>query len=156
MRTGRKTKDGDTRQYVLAGLVVCGACGRRMDAHWIHGRPGYRCRHGYSSAVPRPGNALRNVYVREERLLELLPGMLPNTGGTRSCPIAGGPEVDLVEGIRQQRLQIVCSPQGQELRRGASRDTAYPPGSQDQAALALDLTSSNDVACQPDGATGLP
>jgi DNA invertase Pin-like site-specific DNA recombinase len=40
MRTARTTKDGETRQYDLAGLVVCGVCGRRMDAHWVHGRPG--------------------------------------------------------------------------------------------------------------------
>ena len=33
IRTGRRTKGGDTREYALAGLVVCGVCGRRMDAH---------------------------------------------------------------------------------------------------------------------------
>ncbi|MFI0470738.1 zinc ribbon domain-containing protein [Saccharopolyspora sp. 5N102] len=39
VRAARPTKDGEMREYALAGLVVCGECGRRMDAHWVHGRP---------------------------------------------------------------------------------------------------------------------
>jgi hypothetical protein len=27
-------------------------CGRRMDSHWVHGRAGYRCRHGYARCPP--------------------------------------------------------------------------------------------------------
>jgi hypothetical protein len=76
IRAGRPTKDGDAREYALAGLVVCGVCGRRMDAHWVHGRPGYRCRHGYGTATPRPSDAPRNVYAREEHLLETVAGLL--------------------------------------------------------------------------------
>jgi recombinase-like zinc beta ribbon protein len=119
MRTGRKTKDGETRHYVLAGLVVCGVCDRRMDAHWVHGRPGYRCRHGYSSAVPRPSDAPRNVYVREDRLLEFVPGLLADIEGARSGPARGGP--DLVDLLCHRRLQIACTYEGQELRREAPR-----------------------------------
>jgi site-specific DNA recombinase len=44
--------DGEPRTYLLAGLVSCGICGRLMDSHWIHDRPGYRCRHGHTSAQP--------------------------------------------------------------------------------------------------------
>lgn len=53
VRAARPTKSGETRRYALAGLVVCGECGRRMDAHWVHGRAGYRCRHGYTTATPQ-------------------------------------------------------------------------------------------------------
>ncbi|MEV4734765.1 zinc ribbon domain-containing protein [Saccharopolyspora sp. NPDC049426] len=42
---GRRDPD-----LLLAGLVVCGACDRRFDSHWAHNRPGYRCRHGRTSA----------------------------------------------------------------------------------------------------------
>lgn len=90
MRAGRKTKDGETRRYVLAGLVVCAICGRRMDAHWVHGRPAYRCRHGYTSATPRPADAPRNVYLREDHLLKALSGMLAGVDGTQSGPVVGG------------------------------------------------------------------
>jgi site-specific DNA recombinase len=43
-RAARKCKGGATRSYVLAGLVQCRWCGRRMDSHWANGRAGYRCR----------------------------------------------------------------------------------------------------------------
>lgn len=115
MRTARATKDGETRHYVMAGLVTYGVCGRRMDAHWVHGRPGYRCRHGYSSAAPRPADAPRNVYVREDRLLELLPGLLVDSDGIGSGPVASGPQPEPVEVLRHRWLQIACTHQGQEL-----------------------------------------
>lgn len=96
VRAARPTKTGDTREYALAGLVVCGECGRRMDAHWVHGRAGYRCRHGYATATPRPAEAPRNVYVREDHLRDVLPGLLSQQGwnypgmlwGSRSVSIS--------------------------------------------------------------------
>ncbi|WP_428834309.1 recombinase family protein [Lentzea roselyniae] len=38
MRVAKPAKDGEVRRYLLAGLVVCGLCGRRMDGHWVHER----------------------------------------------------------------------------------------------------------------------
>ena len=38
-RATRKCADGVTRDYVLAGLVQCRACGRRMDSHWVRVAP---------------------------------------------------------------------------------------------------------------------
>jgi DNA invertase Pin-like site-specific DNA recombinase len=154
MRTSRTTKDGESRSYVLAGLVTCGVCGRRMDAHWVHDRPGYRCRHGYSSAAPRSAGAPRNVYVREGRLLEVLPGLLAAKGGIRS-PVASGPTPDPVEVLRHRRLQIACTHQGQRLWReapGVITPVSIPQG---QTALALDWTPNDDAAhqvAQPGGA----
>ncbi|MFY9929834.1 MAG: zinc ribbon domain-containing protein [Streptosporangiaceae bacterium] len=34
------------RRYLLAGLLACGRCGRRLESAWSNGRPAYRCRHG--------------------------------------------------------------------------------------------------------------
>ena len=79
MRVAGPAKDGEVRRYLLAGLVVCGLCGRRMDGHWVHGRSGYRCRHGFTSANRRADGEPRNLYVREDRLLEALP---PYRSGT--------------------------------------------------------------------------
>ena len=46
------------RRYLLAGLLTCGTCGRRMESAWSHGRPAYRCRHGRTTAsAARPGTA---------------------------------------------------------------------------------------------------
>lgn len=38
---------GIPRRYLFAGVICCGVCGRIMDSHWVHSRPGYRCRHGF-------------------------------------------------------------------------------------------------------------
>ncbi|VVJ18355.1 Site-specific recombinase [Amycolatopsis camponoti] len=35
----------------------------------MNGRPGYRCRHGHTSARNRPAELAKNVYVREDHLL---------------------------------------------------------------------------------------
>jgi site-specific DNA recombinase len=32
-----KPADGRSRRHLLTGLVVCQLCGRRADAHWVHG-----------------------------------------------------------------------------------------------------------------------
>ena len=61
--------DGVTRSYALVGLVVCRVCGRRMDSHWVHGRPGYRCRHGHTSAKPAPSDRPKTLYLRQDRIL---------------------------------------------------------------------------------------
>ena len=57
------------RRYLLAGLLTCGRCGRRLESAWSNGKPAYRCRHGYTSAtspdLARPGN----TYVREDQIL---------------------------------------------------------------------------------------
>jgi Recombinase zinc beta ribbon domain len=31
---------------LLAGLLECGRCGRRLESAWSNGKPAYRCRHG--------------------------------------------------------------------------------------------------------------
>jgi hypothetical protein len=69
VRTDRRNDEGEVRRYVLAGLVMCGLCGRRMDAHWVNDRAGYRCRHGHNSARRATPDRLRNLYVREDLLI---------------------------------------------------------------------------------------
>jgi site-specific DNA recombinase len=39
------------RRYLLAGLMACGRCGRRLESAWSNGKPAYRCRHGHTSAA---------------------------------------------------------------------------------------------------------
>jgi hypothetical protein len=133
IRAGRRTKDCETRKYALAGLVVCGMCGRRMDAHWVHGHPGYRCRHGYTTAAPRPGHAPRNVYVREDHLLETLVGLLHQDGQVDDH----GP-LDVGECLRRRGLEIVCGHKSRELQPAAARKIVSLPVSSGQTALALD------------------
>jgi hypothetical protein len=61
------------RYYRLAGLLVCGGCGRRMESAWSNGKPAYRCRHGHTTASRRGPGRPKNAYIRE-------------TGSCRTCP----------------------------------------------------------------------
>ncbi|WP_233442586.1 recombinase family protein [Lentzea atacamensis] len=108
IRAPRQTKDGGKRRYALAGLVVCGVCGRRMDAHWVHGRPAYRCRHGFNSASARPPDAPSNTYVREDVVLRTLPRLITERGHN--------PESDLTAQLHDLQLEITCV--GTNLRLG--------------------------------------
>ena len=55
-------------QYLLAGLLACGTCGRRMESAWSNGKPAYRCPTATPARAPDPGRA-KNAYIREDRLL---------------------------------------------------------------------------------------
>lgn len=69
VRVTRAAADGTVRTYRLSGLLMCGWCGRRMDSHWVNDRPGYRCRHGHTSAQSRSDTGPKNLYLREHELL---------------------------------------------------------------------------------------
>jgi site-specific DNA recombinase len=60
------------RTYLLAGLLRCGLCGRKMDSHWVNDRPGYRCRHGKRSTRPTGPDQDGYLYIREDDPLERL------------------------------------------------------------------------------------
>jgi hypothetical protein len=61
-----------TRRYLLAGLLRCDRCGRRLESAWSNGRPAYRCRHGYTSATRLDPGRPKNLYVREDQILPRL------------------------------------------------------------------------------------
>jgi len=63
------------RRYLLAGLLACGVCGRRMESAWSNGKPAYRCRHGRTSAMASDSSRPKNTYVREDKLLPHLPAL---------------------------------------------------------------------------------
>jgi site-specific DNA recombinase len=63
------------RRYMLAGLVACGRCGRRLESAWSNGKPAYRCRHGYTSATRPDSGRAKNTYVREDQILPHLPAL---------------------------------------------------------------------------------
>jgi site-specific DNA recombinase len=57
------------RRYLLAGLLACGLCGRRMESAWSNGKPAYRCRHGRTSAMAPDPTRPKNTYVREDKIV---------------------------------------------------------------------------------------
>jgi site-specific DNA recombinase len=72
IRATRPASDGRAHRFAVAGLIHCGVCDRRLDSHWNHGRPTYRCRHGHTStqraSQPRP----KTLYIREDHLVDQL------------------------------------------------------------------------------------
>jgi site-specific DNA recombinase len=70
------------RRYLLAGLLACRVCGRRMESAWSNGKPAYRCRHGHTSATPPDPGRPKNAYVREDRILPRLPAVYLLLTGT--------------------------------------------------------------------------
>ncbi|GLY32383.1 recombinase family protein [Kineosporia sp. NBRC 101731] len=90
-----------SRTYRLASLVRCNNCLRKMDSHWVHGRPGYRCRHGHRSSRPTQSGTDSTLYLREDELLDrLLTGQLLPTHVTDPQGTA--------HHLRQHQLTIQC------------------------------------------------
>jgi site-specific DNA recombinase len=108
------------RRYLLAGLLSCGVCGRRMESAWSNGKPAYRCRHGRTSAMaPDPAHA-KNTYVREDKLLPHLPALhqLLTTPAVRARRrTRGGADVrdtaspqDVIGYLREQQVTLTWDP----------------------------------------------
>ncbi|MGH3570600.1 MAG: zinc ribbon domain-containing protein [Pseudonocardiaceae bacterium] len=68
--TGRTLRT--QHHYALKGLMVCAACGRRMQGNWNHGRAHYRCRFPNEYAVGNKIDHPLTVYVRENAVLDPL------------------------------------------------------------------------------------
>ncbi|MBV9920085.1 MAG: recombinase family protein [Pseudonocardia sp.] len=105
VRSERRNDEGAVRRYVLGGLVMCGLCGRRMDAHWVNDRAGYRCRHGHNSARRVTPERPRNLYIREDTLIAAL---------VRHIAVAGG-EVDAAAYLRSQDMVVIHDREGWSL-----------------------------------------
>ena len=116
------------RQYLLAGLLACGRCGRRLESAWSNGRPAYRCRHGYTSAAgPEPGRSL-NTYVREDQILPHLAALailLASPAGKpdradRGVAQLTGPDgtAALIDQLRADGTVLTYDPDGRTPRAG--------------------------------------
>jgi hypothetical protein len=141
IRAARDTKDGQRRRYMLTGLVVCRVCGRRMDAHWVHGRPGYRCRHGRTSGTRRSEDRVRNVYVREDHLLDVLPGLL-----APEAPATGDPP-STARHLRDHGLEIVCGYDRREVRAATPQRGVSPVNEPGQLSMDLHLAVLSADEC---------
>lgn len=102
IRAARVADDGVVRRYLLAGLIRCGPCGRLMDAHWVNGRAGYRCRHGHNSARPASTGRPGNPYVREDKLVFELAQRLKVDGDTCASRASG-----VVAHLRSRNMVVV-------------------------------------------------
>jgi hypothetical protein len=54
---------------LLSNQAMTSTNARMNQAHWVHDRPGYRCRHGRTSGQPGARTHSKILYVREDHLL---------------------------------------------------------------------------------------
>jgi len=119
------------RRYLLAGLLVCGGFGRRMESAWSNGKPAYRCRHGHTTASTRHPDRPRNTHVREDRILPHLPALHlqltePATPQRRRRTRRGldtrhqvGAE-DVISYLRERRITLTYAPASGALSAGTA------------------------------------
>ena len=117
-----------TRRYLLAGLLTCGACGRRLESAWSNGRPAYRCRHGHTTAAAPDPARPKNIYVREDKILPHLaalaillvgPGTQDGTGaGQLTAPARAA---ELIDWLRASGTVLTYDP-GTRTIRASGRD----------------------------------
>jgi site-specific DNA recombinase len=114
------------RRYLLAGLLTCGQCGRRLESAWSNGKPAYRCRHGHASATSPSACRPKNTYVREDQILPHLaaiaillrgPSQAPS-GTSRSKAQVARPAqaADLIDNLRTTGVILTYDPDQRTLR----------------------------------------
>jgi site-specific DNA recombinase len=116
------------RRYLLAGFIMCGRCGRRLESTWSYGRPAYRCRHGYASATSPDPDRPKNTYVREDQILPHLAALAILLAGHAGRPVRGsrgraqltGPDgtAALIDQLRADGTVLTYDPDGRTLRAG--------------------------------------
>jgi site-specific DNA recombinase len=116
------------RRYLLAGLLACGRCGRRLESAWSSGRPAYRCRHGYTSATTPDSSRPKNTYVREDQILPHLAALAILLAGPAGKPgrrnrglaqVTGPADAAaLIDRLRADGIVLTYDPRGRTLGAG--------------------------------------
>jgi hypothetical protein len=121
------------RRYLLAGLLICGGCGRRMESSWSNGKPAYRCRHGHTTASAPSPQRPKNAYVREDLIVAHLPALhvllAEPAGGQRRRRTRRGIDVryqaaeDAISYLREQQIILIFDPASGTLHAGTGETT---------------------------------
>ena len=125
------------RRYLLAGLLACGRCGRRLESAWSNGKPAYRCRHGHTSAAsPDPGRP-KTTYVREDQILPHLAALAilhdghehPAGDPDQASQVTGPARAaELIDYLRSSGHTLTYDPQHRTLRTDTSDAVAVTVG----------------------------
>ena len=118
------------RRHLLAGLLKCGVCGRRMESAWSNGKPAHRCRHGHTTAsLPYPDRP-KKAHVREDRILPHLGALhalmteAPPADGRRRRTRRGidaryqASAEDVISYLREKQITLAYDPAAGALHAG--------------------------------------
>ncbi|MFI6079138.1 zinc ribbon domain-containing protein [Actinoplanes sp. NPDC051343] len=115
--------DANPDRYQLAGLVICGLCGRRAEGHWAHGRARYRGRHGHTSASAVHLEHPKTLFVRQDRLIEQATIQLARLIDSDAASIT---VTELARQLRERGITIVCTPVAITLDTGCAEPESEP------------------------------
>jgi site-specific DNA recombinase len=123
------------RRYLLAGLLSCGRCGRRLESAWSNGKPAYRCRHGHASAARPDPDRPKNTYVREDQILPHLAAMAILLAGDSQARGSGTVQVTaaaqtagLIDQLRASGAALTYDPDTRTIRADGSNPVAVAAG----------------------------
>jgi site-specific DNA recombinase len=112
-----------TRRYLLAGLLACGQCGRRLESAWSNGKPAYRWRHGHTSAARPEAGRPKNTYIREDQILPHLAALAILLSGDGQALPAGAMQVTapgeaagLIDQLRTAGITFTYDPDTRTIR----------------------------------------
>jgi hypothetical protein len=77
------------------------------ESHWVHQRPGYRCRHGHTSAKPPAAGRAKNLYLREEHILARVATQLRQPYHPTLSPNTHDPR-ELATYLHSHNMMITC------------------------------------------------
>lgn len=118
-RALRAVRERADHRYLLAGLLRCGVCGRRLESCWANNRAAHRCRHGHTSSARRDPDRPKNLYVREDRILTHLPALhilLNETDPAEESAATSSTSADVISHLRTREIVLVYDPQTRALR----------------------------------------
>ncbi|WP_229858886.1 hypothetical protein [Streptomyces poonensis] len=115
-----------------------------MKTHWVYHRPGYRCRHGHTSATRSKPGRTPNTHLREDHVLPHLPALLlrlthrltgPGPDAPAALSTSTGPPTP-TEAIAHLRIEAISLTYDPALRPGNQNpDRQHPPSREDQYRL---------------------
>ena len=121
--------------YQLKGLLLCVLCGRCFEGHWVSNTPGYRCRHGHSSARD-PDTPRVNAYLREDAVFAELPllhhlltateptTVITGAPASATLLVPASPE-EVIDHLRANALVLRYDPRTRTLETGGKGGAGY-------------------------------
>jgi hypothetical protein len=116
------------------GLEAGARFSGRVESAWSNGKPAYRCRHGYTSAVRPSPTRPKNLYVHEELILPRLAALaILHTEADRArrghkqnnAHVTGpGQAADLIDRLRSAGTTLIYDPATRALRTGTNHTVA--------------------------------